>query len=75
MNRREFLGTVVAVPALAGGAPAHEWGTPVFDLHCHLRQEPAGNITHLDGAGITRANLLTRGDVVERVKALQAAAP
>jgi uncharacterized protein len=77
MNRREFLETVAAtaVPALAGSDAAREWGTPVFDLHCHLRAQPGGNVTHLDGAGITKANLLTRGDVLGQVKALQAAAP
>jgi predicted TIM-barrel fold metal-dependent hydrolase len=77
MNRREFLETVAAtaVPALAGTDATREWGTPVFDLHCHLRAQPAANVAHLDGAGITRANLLTRGDVREQVKALRAAAP
>jgi uncharacterized protein len=77
MNRREFLETVAAtaVPALARSDAARDWGTPVFDLHCHLRPQPGGNVTHLDGAGITKANLLTRGDVLEQVQALQAAAP
>ena len=55
--------------------PANEWGSPVFDLHFHLRPQPAGNLAHLDGAGVTKANLLTRGAVVDQVKALQAAAP
>jgi uncharacterized protein len=81
MNRREFLETLAAgaaaasMPALAGAEPPNEWGTPVFDLHFHLRPETASNLEHLDGAGVTKANLLTRGDVRERVKALQAAAP
>ena len=78
MNRREFLETVVvaaALPALARAESAGEWGTPVFDLHFHLRPETASNLAHLDGAGVTKANLLTRGDALERVKALQAAAP
>ena len=79
MNRREFLGTVTAaavVPAFARQeAPANEWGSPVFDLHFHLRQQPAANLTHVDGAGVTKANLLTRGAVLEQVKALQASAP
>jgi len=76
-NRREFLGAVAAaVPALAwSGTPENEWGEPVFDLHFHLRPQPAANLAHLDGAGITKANLLTRGDALEQVKALQAAAP
>jgi hypothetical protein len=54
MNRREFLETVAAaVPALGWqGTPANEWGSPVFDLHFHLRPQPAANLAHLDGAGI-----------------------
>jgi uncharacterized protein len=84
MNRREFLETVAAaavvpalpaLPAFAGQSPAGVWGSPVFDLHHHLRPEPAANLGHLDGVGITKANLLTRGDVAERLKALEAAAP
>jgi uncharacterized protein len=83
MNRRDFLGTVAAAAAapalarhaMAGQAPQSEWGSPVFDLHFHLRPEPASNLAHLDGAGITKANLLTRAPALERVKAMQAAAP
>src|SRR5262245_33752284 len=81
MNRREFLGAVAAaaaLPALRGqdtSAPGNEWGTPVFDLHFHLRPRPDSNIAHLDGAGVTKANLLTRGESREPVKALEAAAP
>ena len=78
MNRREFLETVAAaalVPTLARQDAANEWGAPVFDLHFHLRPQPAANLAHLDGAGIAKANLLTRGRVLDQVKALQATAP
>jgi predicted TIM-barrel fold metal-dependent hydrolase len=79
MNRREFLSTISAaavVPAFGfQEAPANEWGSPVFDLHFHLRPQPASNLAHLDGAGVTKANLLTRGAVLEQVQALRAAAP
>ena len=78
MNRREFLETVAAaamLPAVARQAPGNEWGSPVFDLHFHLRPQPAANLAHLDGAGVTKANLLTRGAVLEQVKAIQTAAP
>jgi predicted TIM-barrel fold metal-dependent hydrolase len=79
INRREFLETVAAaavVPALRfQGTPANEWGGPVFDLHFHPRPEPAANLAHLDGAGVTKANLLTRAAAFDQVKALQAAAP
>jgi predicted TIM-barrel fold metal-dependent hydrolase len=79
MNRREFLeglAPALVLPSLlrqSSGADA--WGSPVFDLHFHLRPQPASNLAHLDGAGVTKANLLTRGSVLEQVKALQAAAP
>jgi len=78
MNRREFLETIAAaavLPRLAGQDPAGEWGAPVFDLHFHLRPQPAANLAHLDGAGISKANLLTRGAALEQVKAVQSAAP
>jgi uncharacterized protein len=79
INRREFLETVSAVAAVplfgVQPAPAGEWGSPVFDLHHHLRQAGGLDLAHLDGAGITRANLLTRGGAQERVKALEALAP
>jgi predicted TIM-barrel fold metal-dependent hydrolase len=79
MDRREFFKTVTAaalVPSFGRqSASANEWGSAVFDFHFHLRAQPASNLAHLDGAGIAKANLLTRGSVVDQVKALQAAAP
>src|SRR3954469_9938869 len=79
ISRRAFLETVfaaVVLPARKGqSAPANEWGSPVFDLHFHMRPQPASNIAHLDGAGITKANLLTRGAVTEQLAAIEAAAP
>src|SRR4051812_46101308 len=71
ISRRAFLETVsaaVVLPAWAGqSAPPNEWGSPVFDLHFHMRPQPAANIAHLDGAGVTKANLLTRGTVTEQL--------
>ena len=77
MGRREFIATVAAaVPALRlQPVQPSEWGSPVFDLHHHLRQNAAANLAHLDGAGITKANLLTRGPVQEQVKAVETLAP
>ena len=80
MNRRQFLGTVAAasiVPIRNPQSPGRndEWGSPVFDVHFHLRPEPANNPAHLDGAAVTKANLLTRGNAFEQVKAVQAMAP
>jgi hypothetical protein len=64
ISRREFLETVAVaglVPAIARQDRSDEWGSPVFDLHFHLRPETASNLAHLDGAGVTKANLLSRG--------------
>lgn len=79
INRRRFLETIAAaaaVPAfrLQPTSPG-EWGSPVFDLHHHMRPVAANNLAHVDGAGITKANLLTRGAVEPQVKALEALAP
>jgi predicted TIM-barrel fold metal-dependent hydrolase len=78
MRRREFLETIAAaalVPAVARQTATNEWGSSVFDVHFHLRPQPANNLAHLDGAGVTKANLLTRAGAIEQVKALDAAAP
>jgi uncharacterized protein len=77
LGRRAFIGVVASlVPMFRLQAwQQGEWGSPVFDLHHHLRRDAAANVAHLDGAGITHANLLTRGPVQEQVKALQALAP
>ncbi len=78
LNRREFLGVVGAVsfPALARGqSQTSEWASPVLDLHFHMRGQAVQNLAHLDGAGIAKANLLTRATGAEQVAAVQAAAP
>ena len=69
INRREFLEAVAAavLPALTRQDAATEWGSPVFDLHFHLRPQNASNLAHLDGVGVTKANLLTRGPVLDRM--------
>src|SRR5829696_1429964 len=78
ITRRTFLETLAAAaiaPAIPGQPAAGEWPAPVLDFHFHMRPQPAGNVAHLDGAGIAKANLLTRAGAVDQVKALQAAAP
>ena len=79
LNRRQFLGVVGAAAAWpAAGlrdAPIGEWGSPVYDLHFHIRSQAAATVAHLDGAGITSANLLTRAASGDQVRALQTAAP
>jgi predicted TIM-barrel fold metal-dependent hydrolase len=78
LSRRQFLETVsvaAVLPLARRQTPPGEWGSPVFDLHFHLRPQPAANIAHLDGAGVTKANLLTRAGQVPLVQRVQAAAP
>ena len=79
VDRRQFLETLSAAALLPAvrrqAAPSSEWATPVFDLHFHLRPQPAANLAHLDGAGVTKANLLTRNAAVEQVKVMAAMAP
>jgi predicted TIM-barrel fold metal-dependent hydrolase len=79
INRRTFLQTVGAAAALPAfrfqTAPAGEWGSPVFDLHHHMRPAAAANLAHVDGAGITSANLLTSNAAQAQVKAIDALAP
>ena len=56
LTRRRFFGVVaasVALPSMsARSQPSNEWGSPVFDLHFHMRARHADNIAHLDGAGM-----------------------
>jgi predicted TIM-barrel fold metal-dependent hydrolase len=79
LNRRQFLGVVgasLSLPELAlGESQAAEWGSPVLDLHFHLRAQPGQSLAHLDGAGIAKANLLARATAAEQVAAIHAAAP
>jgi predicted TIM-barrel fold metal-dependent hydrolase len=79
LTRRGFLGIVgasIALPRWAGAAQQNgEWISPVFDLHFHMRGSPAANLAHLDGAGIAKANLLTRATAAEQFAAVQSAAP
>lgn len=79
IDRRRFLKTIAAAAAVPAfrlqATPPGEWGSPVFDLHHHMRPVAANNLAHADGAGIAKANLLTRGAAQPQVKALEALAP
>ena len=82
ISRRLFLGALGASLTVRGGLEAEagplqagEWGSPVFDLHFHMRPQAAANVAHLDGAGIARANLLTRAAAVEDIRAIDKEAP
>ncbi len=68
MNRRQFVGSLAGVGITAAldaqnsanaqnGPP--QWGNPVMDVHHHWRTPVELNLAHMNGAGITRALLLT----------------
>jgi hypothetical protein len=63
ISRRQFAGTIAAA-SIAGGlraqeaAPAPEWGGPVIDVHLHLRRGLDADMVHMQGCGVTNANLL-----------------
>jgi predicted TIM-barrel fold metal-dependent hydrolase len=77
MNRRTFL----FASAAASVSPAADsvWGSPVLDIHFHMRrdlrqsaaEDVDANARHLDGCGVTKAILLARADASGRVKAVQ----
>jgi predicted TIM-barrel fold metal-dependent hydrolase len=76
MDRRTVLaslGAVVAAPPLHAQETPN-WGSPVIDMHFHMRATPALNIAHQQGAGIACANLLAR-DNTQSAIALQAEKP
>jgi len=78
MDRRTVLaslGAVVAAQPLKAQESPPRWTSPVIDMHFHMRASPALNIAHQQGAGITAANLLTRGDSAAAVADMQAKNP
>jgi predicted TIM-barrel fold metal-dependent hydrolase len=81
MDRRQLLaglGSVAAAPALAQAPSSNEpprWPSPVIDMHFHMRRDPAQNVAHQAGAGVTAANLLTGANAAPQVAALRAANP
>lgn len=79
MDRRFLLagmGAMATMPAWAKDeSSVPHWEAPVIDMHFHMRREPAWNVAHQKGAGITAACLLTRNGSQDEVHALQAANP
>jgi predicted TIM-barrel fold metal-dependent hydrolase len=76
MDRRQLLaglGAMAATPALAQDIP--RWGSPVIDMHFHMRRDAGQNIAHQAGAGVTAANLLTGANAAPQVAALRAQNP
>jgi predicted TIM-barrel fold metal-dependent hydrolase len=56
-------------------ATSAEWGSPVLDIHLHPRPTAEGSLAHLDGAGVTKAVLLTGAAAEDRAKQTVAAHP
>ena len=79
IGRREFLQSVAVIAAAsragAQAPAANEWGSQVLDIHLHPRATVEGNLAHLDGAGVTRAVLLTGAAAEARAKESVAAHP
>jgi len=69
LNRRHFLGTVGAgAISCLDAQPESEWGSPVLDIHLHIRQTPEADLAHIEGAGVRMAVLLTPAETLERAK-------
>ena len=56
---------VLAVLKAQPASPDNPWGGPVLDMHFHARATLEQNIAHLDGCGVSHANLLTRSNAAE----------
>ena len=54
---------------MAAPAADEPWGSPVLDIHLHLRRETGRCFDHMEGSGTRRAVLLTRVADMERTKA------
>ncbi|MCX6592028.1 MAG: amidohydrolase family protein [Acidobacteria bacterium] len=70
MNRRQFIQSSIAAAGAGIVSGADEpWGSPVLDIHLHLRRETGRCFDHMEGSGTRRAVLLTRVADMERTKA------
>ncbi len=76
MNRRSFIQIAAAAAVPLGHAQTVPmWGSPVLDIHLHLRRDADSNATHMDGCGVSNAVLLSRGNAVAQVREMQAKYP
>ena len=77
MTRRQFTQGMAGIAAgqISAQTIPGEWGGRVVDCHHHPRRTPEANTAHLDGAGITNAMLLARGDYAEQFAELRAKYP
>jgi hypothetical protein len=74
-DRRQFLGAAKAV--LLGhmdAQSASEWGGPVLDIHLHPRREDGGELSHVNGSGVTKA-VLTGSAMADHSQAVVAKNP
>ena len=80
LHRRQFLQTTLATAAVSAlraqtPPPAPDWGGPVIDIHLHLRRGLEANMIHMQGCGVSNANLLSRDNSAEQVHQIQAKYP
>jgi len=75
MERREFIGSLLAAAAMRGRAEDLAWGTPVLDIHLHPRRDGAQEIDHLEGSGVTRAVLLPSVGAIDRTSSIASKHP
>jgi uncharacterized protein len=80
MNRRQFTQGLAAASLYGSlraqtSSPAPDWGGPVIDVHLHLRRGLDADMVHMQGCGVSNANLLSRHDSAEQVRAIQAKYP
>jgi predicted TIM-barrel fold metal-dependent hydrolase len=75
MDRRSLLAGLGALAAAPLKAQETRWSAPVLDMHWHMRPAAAANLAHMDGCGETAANLLTRVEMADRARAMQARYP
>ena len=74
LNRRRFLSAAAVAAPLIRAQTVYEWGSPVLDIHLHLKPNDA-NFEHIEGSGVTQAILLTPADRDEQAQAAMAKHP
>jgi hypothetical protein len=84
VSRRGFVRKIAALASVSSlysqklysqNAGLNKWGGPVVDCHHHLRRTAEANIVHLDGAGLSGANLLAREDSADQIRAMRSQYP
>lgn len=79
LTRRRFAQTVATALsscALDYAQTPDPWaGAKIVDCHHHLRRTSEANIAHLDGCGVSNANILARENSAEQIEAIRTAYP